>query len=102
MSRRIKKPGAKGTGKGKDSGNEKGVGEYEVGYGKPPVHSRFQKGKSGNPKGKPKGRKNTKTMIREITFAPVEIQVQGKMRKITAFEAMLMKLRQSALNGDYR
>src|SRR6476620_6162861 len=28
---------------------------YEVGYGKPPVKSRFNKGQSGNPRGKPKG-----------------------------------------------
>lgn len=103
MAKRINKPGAKGAGKGgkgKGKGNE--PTEYEVGYGKPPVHSQFQPGISGNPKGKRKGRKNTKTMIREITFAPIEIQVQGKTQKITAYEAMLMKLRQAALGGDFR
>ena len=100
MTKRIKNPGNKAGGKGK--GNGDGTGEYEVGYGKPPVHSQFQKGTSGYPKGKPNGRKNTKTMIREIAFAPVEIQVQGKTQKITAYEAMLMRLRQAALNGDYR
>jgi hypothetical protein len=31
---------------------------YEVGFGKPPKHTRFQKGRSGNPKGPPKGSKN--------------------------------------------
>ena len=41
-------------------------------------------------------------MIRDIAFAPIEIQVQGKTQKITAYEAMLMKMRQAALNGDYR
>jgi hypothetical protein len=29
----------------------KTTGDYEVGYGKPPVHTRFVKGRSGNPKG---------------------------------------------------
>jgi hypothetical protein len=31
---------------------------YEVGHGKPPVHSRFKTGKSGNPRGRPKGSRN--------------------------------------------
>ena len=31
---------------------------YEVGYGKPPEASKFKKGKSGNPKGRPKGARN--------------------------------------------
>ena len=29
--------------------------EYQVGYGRPPQHTRFPKGQSGNPKGRPKG-----------------------------------------------
>jgi hypothetical protein len=29
--------------------------DYQVGYGKPPQHTRFRKGQSGNPKGRPKG-----------------------------------------------
>ena len=37
--------------------------DYEVGYGKPPLHTRFQKGKSGNPKGRPRGKKNMSTLL---------------------------------------
>jgi Family of unknown function (DUF5681) len=38
--------------------------EYAIGYGKPPVHTRFAKGQSGNPKGRPKNpSKNTSTSL---------------------------------------
>jgi hypothetical protein len=36
-------------------------GDYQVGYGKPPKHTQFKPGKSGNPQGRPKGTKNLKT-----------------------------------------
>jgi hypothetical protein len=37
---------------------------YQVGYGRPPAKSRFKKGTSGNPRGRPKHSKNMKTIIR--------------------------------------
>ena len=40
-------------------------GEYDVGYGRPPAHARFKPGKSGNPRGRPTGRKNLTTVIRD-------------------------------------
>ena len=38
--------------------------KYAVGYRKPPTHSRFKKGKSGNPKGRPKGSRNFSTDVK--------------------------------------
>jgi hypothetical protein len=102
MNRRIRKPGAKGAGKGNGNENNSGGDDYEVGYGKPPVHSQFQKGRSGNPKGKPKGRKNTKTMIRDILFEPLPMQINGKTQNLTGFEGNVLRLRQAGLGGDFR
>jgi hypothetical protein len=39
--------------------------DYEVGYGKPPKHSQFPKGQSGNPKGRPKKLKNMQELLNE-------------------------------------
>lgn len=46
---------------------------YEIGYGKPPKSSQFKKGQSGNPKGRPKGQKNTNTVMRDIMEEKVSI-----------------------------
>jgi len=37
--------------------------DYEVGYRKPPGHTRFTKGRSGNPRGRSPGAKNLKTLL---------------------------------------
>jgi len=76
--------------------------EYEVGYCKPPKHSRFKQGQSGNPNGRPKGSKNFSTQVRETLDLPVPIKEGGKTVQISTQKAALMRLREKALKGDQR
>ncbi|MGY3346649.1 MULTISPECIES: DUF5681 domain-containing protein [unclassified Bradyrhizobium] len=73
-----------------------------VGYGKPPEHSQFKPGQSGNPKGRPKGTRNFKTDVREMLQSPVNITKDGRIKSITTQRASLERLRSDALNGNQR
>jgi hypothetical protein len=73
---------------------------YSVGYSKPPREHRFKPGQSGNPKGRPKGTKNTATVLREILDRKVEMRIGGILRKVSLREAMLMRFAEAALKGD--
>lgn len=76
--------------------------DYEIGYGRPPRHSRFKPGQSGNPKGRPRGRKNVHTILEETLYRPVPITENGRKRKVPAIEAMFLGLLRKSLDGDLR
>jgi hypothetical protein len=57
--------------------------DYKVGYKKPPLHSRFQKGQSGNPRGRPRGSKNFSTSLADALNELVVITEDGRRRKIS-------------------
>jgi hypothetical protein len=75
---------------------------YETGYGKPPKHRRFQKGQSGNPKGRPKGSKNFATIFHEVGRQKIKVTENGVTREITKFEASSTQLLNKAAAGDMR
>jgi hypothetical protein len=75
---------------------------YEVGYKKPPSSTRFTKGQSGNPKGRPKGAKNLANLLFKIGRERVRVQVNGRPRTITKLEAILLQLANKAISGEDR
>jgi hypothetical protein len=79
-----------------------GADDYKVGYGKPPLHSRFAPGQSVYPKGRRKGTRNLKTDVKRTLAAPVKVRVGDRMRTRSTQEAALMILREKALHGNER
>ena len=74
----------------------------DASYGKPPRHSQFKKGKSGNPKGRPKGSRNFATDLKETLEKPVRVTDHGKSKTVSTQHAALLRLREKALSGDAR
>lgn len=75
-------------------------GSYQTGYGRPPKRHQFKPGQSGNASGRPKGQKNTETLLRDILDRKIEVRNAGTTRKISVREAILTRFAESALKGD--
>jgi hypothetical protein len=82
--------------------SEKKDDDDAVGYGKPPKRTRFKKGQSGNPKGRPKGHRNYTTDLDENIGQRVTIVENGKRRSVTLQQALLKKLAAKGLQGELR
>jgi hypothetical protein len=75
---------------------------YAVGWGKPPRHTRFKKGQSGNPKGRPPGSKNMNTLLAKALDEQVTARHKGKLKKFAMREAIPRQLVNKAASGDLR
>jgi Family of unknown function (DUF5681) len=75
---------------------------YEVGYSKPPRQTRFTKGQSGNPKGRPKGSQNLASIVAKAGRERVKVTGSNGTRSITKVEAAFIQLANQAASGDLR
>jgi Family of unknown function (DUF5681) len=75
---------------------------YEVGYGKPPRHSRFRPGQSGNPRGRPKDAKNLSTLVHEALNEPVVVTENGRRRKVSKRRAIITQLVNRSAQADLK
>jgi hypothetical protein len=73
-----------------------------VGYGSPPKRSRFAKGQSGNPSGRPKAVASFRSDLTEELHEPHEIFENGQSLKVTKQRAFIKSLTAAAIDNDIR
>ena len=83
-----------------DDNNPRKLDPTGVGYRNPPKHSRFAKGISGNPKGRPKGAFNLATVLWRTLQERVVVNENGVRRTVPKLEAALKQLVNQAASGD--
>ncbi len=87
---------------GTNNGDTTGEPRKRVGYGTPPESTRFRKGVSGNPKGRPKGSLNLATAFLKALHEKVVVSENGRRKTITKLEAALKQLVNKAASGELR
>jgi hypothetical protein len=73
---------------------------FAVGYGRPPVHSRFKPGQSGNRKGRAKQSRNMRTIVQQVLNEDMQIREGGRVRRMSAMEALVRTTLTRSFKGD--
>ncbi|MCL2888474.1 MAG: DUF5681 domain-containing protein [Elusimicrobia bacterium] len=76
--------------------------EYKTGYKKPPLNTQFKKGVSGNPAGRPKGDKNSMSILKDILEKDIDVRKNGEPSRVKTLTAIWMQLVNSALKGNLK
>ena len=72
----------------------------DVGYGKPPKATRFRKGRSGNPKGRPSGEENILSVFKRMVTKRIKVREGDRWRTITMADAIILQNYRAALQRD--
>jgi len=75
---------------------------YEIGYKRPPKSGQLKQGRSGNPKGRPKGSNNFLTILEQELGQSIIVNENGRKKKITRLQAMVKRIVAGALQGDQK
>ena len=76
--------------------------EYKVGYGRPPKHTRFKPGRSGNISGSKASSKQSPVDVDAVLEAPINVREKGKARSMSPREIGLHKKLKDALAGNLK
>jgi hypothetical protein len=79
-----------------------GPRDYEIGYGRPPIGRRFQKGNSANPHGRPRKPKDLASLLKRALDTPVIVVEQGTRRRLTKREIVIAQLVEKCAGADLR
>jgi hypothetical protein len=74
--------------------------DYEIGYRRPPRATQFAAGKSGNPRGRPKGSRPIGSIIQGVFHKKITVTENGKTRRISTLEVVFRRLSNDAMRGD--
>src|SRR6266550_4495682 len=74
--------------------------DYKVGYGRPPLHTRVKHGQVLNPKGRPKGQRNTATVVQDAVNELINIKVGNRTRRVTKLDAIMLRITNDAALGN--
>jgi len=74
--------------------------DYDVGYGRPPKHGQFQKGRSGNPSGRRAEQERFASVLREELASEIVMKIGDQKIKASVMRGLTKMMINMALSGD--